>query len=213
MTAQLIKKSLKAFTFVELLIVMAIAGIVFSMFFTGLGITGASFSASQTTKNITLLTRSARRQSMLITKSSLEPWVYGVGIEFSKNAENIWQYKTIKMRNAVGAGVGSSFYIAYPSEETNLASNLYEYADFGESFLLPKDLSVFVQNNSSPGVALCPSDIFIVIFESVNGTPYFYCDRQATTATAVDIKIKQGLIDRGQVIGITKGGNIFAYEP
>jgi len=203
---------LTGFTLIEVLVVLTIAGLLFSLMFTGIATSSASFSASQAGKNMTLLTRSARRQSMLITKSSIEPWVYGVGMQFSKSGSNAWEYQTIKLRNTGNLGVGASFYIPYPKNIVNLPSSTYDFVNFGDIYKLPVDLALSFTSITAPSIELCSLNIFIVVFESVNGSPYFYCDRQAIGVDSVEIQMFQGSIARGQVLGITTGGNIFAYE-
>lgn len=197
-------RKIRAFTLIEILIVMLILAILFLITILLGANARRQFVSSQLLKEVVVTTRSARRQSMLVTKSAGENWVHAVGVEFTYDSvRQQWKYYTVKLQHVTAGAQSNTFYIPFP---TSLAQ--YGFNRFGEERLVDVNANfVFYRQGTTTRICSTPGSKLRVMFKSINGTPVIYCD--ATNITS------QGGVDIATDISVTKiivdtDGNISA---
>ncbi len=104
----------KAFTFLELIIVMTIMLILATISVTAYRSLVDSFSINEVTLSVAQDMRAIQRSSMLLDRDEEERWLHGIGIDFS-NIENDGEYRVFKW---------CSEFEFFDSKETKLNSEL-----------------------------------------------------------------------------------------
>lgn len=158
---------------IELLIVLAIT----SLLLVGAGTFGfrarQTVSAQQYIKTIILQTRSARRKSMLITRSSQDSsWVFGIGVQLKKQGGG-WQLTQTK---ALEKSNKSYFYQAYPK---NIEDMDFVTLDTSATQTLPAGINIKLLipkvQGSLDKTCMANMTELRIIFESINGRLHTYC--------------------------------------
>ncbi|WKZ29952.1 MAG: type II secretion system protein [Candidatus Dojkabacteria bacterium] len=172
------KYNVKAFTMIELLIVMLITSMLFLIALVLGANTRNVFISGQILKEVVVTARSARRSSMLITKDVNENWVHAVGIEIAfDNALQQWTYYTVKLQHSTPNLESNTFYIPYPANISN-----YNFNRSSDVRVIDSNATfAFYRPN---GAAICTGtgSRMRVMFKSVNGTPVVYCGTQDITS-------------------------------
>lgn len=194
----------RAFTLMEILIVMVIIAVLFLITILLGANARRQFVSSQLMKEFVVVTRSARRQSMLVTKSVGENWVHAVGIEITYDTTlQQWKYYTVKLQRTSAGTESNTFYIPYPTNLSQYSFNRYgseKFVDVNANF-------VFFRPGSTTKTCNNPGSKLRIMFKSINGTPVIYCDAQDITAIGgVDV----GTELTATKISIRTDGNISA---
>lgn len=172
------RHTVPAFTLVEMLIVITIAGLLFVFSFIMGGRSRETFVASQQTREILQEVRSSRRRSMLVTKETTEAWVHGVGIEFAPLGQSEkWQYKYVKLqhRDGINSAEVVNYYLPYPTEQ-RIANGRYIFNQMTPAKEIANDGKItFYKNDGTTVVNTCSNKPVRIMFESINGAPHVYC--------------------------------------
>jgi prepilin-type N-terminal cleavage/methylation domain-containing protein len=200
------KSTAPAFTLIEMLIVIAIAGVLFVISFVLGGRSRETFVASQQTREVLQEIRSSRRRSMLVTKETTEAWVHGVGIEFSQIAQTgKWQYKYVKLqhRDGINSSEVVNYYLPYPPEQ-RITNGRYVFNEITPAKEVANDGKVtFYKNDGTTVVTSCSNKPVRIMFESINGGPHVYCG-----ATEWEKNLVIGLTGTNIKIKISTNGDI-----
>lgn len=179
-------KKMTAFTLVELLVVLAIFGIILLLSSGMSRRTRDTFVAQQYIKTAIQNARILRRKSMLISRNSGEKqWVQGIGFRLDKVGT---QWRMIQVKALSEAINNNYFYQSFPTNNTcidlawNLPStpcnnglSLVKILNTSEQFL-PEGMSFGITNSrsASPTIDTCTIALTI-IYESINGKMHAYC--------------------------------------
>lgn len=197
---------LSAFTFIELLIVVAISGIILTAFLAYSAQARYTFLSNQTMRSLLLDTRVIRRRSMLITRKSEETgWVHGIGYMITdantKTGRKIEvvPYKIVGIRN-------SRFYEPYPENLTKQTVNFINITDADILNIDPiLNIKYYKIDNSTYTPICSEEDSYIfIVFESVNGRMHAYCNEIEIVAEGIAI----GLDYTQNTINILQNGDI-----
>jgi|GEM_PF-4291366 len=172
------KKELKAFTLIELLIVIVLIGISTMLLLSTIFKARKVIIANQTIKSLLLELRVNRRQSMLLRRSSNDNrWVHGIGMRITKS-----EFATVRYFSPSG-GTDYDYYKAYPSGDIN-QSNL-------EILGTPYKIN----NVAKPSFKLAETcnGTLMIIFEALKGTPKYYCNNRLIPSTSATITVQNSV--------------------
>lgn len=176
------KKFVRGFTLVEMLVVMAILAFTFGAFLQMVRNASYAHLANNAARASLNLLRTTKHQSMLIRRSPSTKWVFGTGLRFGVGPEGNWIISRIRY---VDTGTTSIFelYRPYPTSLPT-DSAIMEFESGGvytlrDKLVLDPHVELQLYRSTSLDNAAAKSsftcDEFYIIFESLTGIPHWYC--------------------------------------